>query len=123
MEILKYKEPWSFISKWKRNRKEFKNSFLLVLKVAENGDIDAQYNLAQYYEEKNLEKAFYWYQKTAENGNNNAQNNLGFSYQNGEETEKNLEKAFYWYQKVDGNRTKFFHRGRTRHLMLCFQLH
>ena len=37
--------------------------------VVENGDINAQYNLAQkYYKEKNLEKAFYWYQKAAENG-------------------------------------------------------
>src|SRR5688572_2498308 len=70
----------------------------------ENGDINAQYNLAQkYYEEKNLEKAFYWYQKAAENGNIEAQNNLAKLYVNGEGTEKNLEKAFYWYQKVAEN--------------------
>src|ERR1044071_6117735 len=52
--------------------------------VVENGDINAQYNLAQkYYKEKNLEKAFYWYQKAAENGNIDAQFNLAISYKNG----------------------------------------
>src|ERR1044072_4255955 len=72
--------------------------------AVENGDINAQYNLAQkYYEEKNLEKAFYWYQKAAENGNIDAQNDLGSLYYNGEGTEKNLEKAFYWYQKAAEN--------------------
>ena len=72
--------------------------------IVENGDINAQYNLAQkYYEEKNLEKAFYWYQKAAENGNIDAQFNLGGLYRNGEGTEKNLEKAFYWYQKASEN--------------------
>ena len=55
--------------------------------VVENGDINAQYNLAQkHYEEKNLEKAFYWYQKAAENGNIRAQFSLGWLYQNGEGT-------------------------------------
>ena len=41
------------------------------LEAAENGNTEAQYNLALLYEngeetEKNLEKAFYWYQKAAE---------------------------------------------------------
>src|ERR1044072_1900372 len=72
--------------------------------VVENGDIDAQYNLAQkYYKEKNLEKAFYWCQKAAENGNIDVQNTLGVLYENGDGTEKNLEKAFYWYQKASEN--------------------
>ncbi len=39
-------------------------------RVAENGVISIQYNLATLYysgkvTEKNLEKAFYWYQKAA----------------------------------------------------------
>src|ERR1044072_9672778 len=69
--------------------------------AVENGDIIAQYNLAQkYYEEKNLEKAFYWCQEAAENGNIDAQNSLADLYYNGFGTEKNLEKAFHWCQKA-----------------------
>src|SRR6266498_4077338 len=76
-----------------------------IKKTAENGNENAQYNLALSYHngegtERNLEKAIYWYQKAAENGNTDAQYNLATIYYNGEEAEKNLEKAFYWYQKA-----------------------
>ena len=59
--------------------------------AAENGDIQAQFNLATLYGkgiEKNLEKAFYWYQKAVENGNKKAMYNLANSYYNGGETER-----------------------------------
>jgi len=75
---------------------------------AENGDINAQYELALLYQkggglEKDLEKAIYWYQKAAENKCIEAQNNLAKLYYKGEEIEKNLEKAFYWCQKAAEN--------------------
>src|SRR5687768_6698583 len=77
-------------------------AFYLYQNEAENGDIEAQYNLAILYENdertgKNLEKAFYWNQKAAENEHIKAQYNLAIAYENGKGTEKNLEKAFYWY--------------------------
>src|SRR5688572_7155503 len=76
--------------------------------AAENGDINAQYNLGRLNRngegiEKELEKAFYWYQKAAENGNINAQHDLAILYENGEGTEKNLEKSFHWYLKAAEN--------------------
>src|ERR1044071_9587596 len=89
------------------NRVLYKSSYLYQ-KTAENGDAEAQFNLALLYEKgeetkKNLEKAFDWYQKAAENGYKLAQYNLALSYENGKTTEKNLEKAFYWYQKAAEN--------------------
>src|SRR5688572_14829042 len=73
-------------------------------KAAENGHVNAMFNLAACYyygegTEKNLEKTFYWLQKAAENGYVNAMYNLAVCYSNGEGTEKNLEKAFYWCQR------------------------
>src|ERR1043165_8604559 len=72
-----------------------KNNVKDLYRAAENGNIDAQYNLGYLYEkgegtEKDLEKAFYWYQKAAENGNLNAKYNLGYLYENGEGIERNL---------------------------------
>src|SRR5688572_550887 len=80
--------------------KDLYDTFNWYQKEAENGDIEAQSNLATlYYEgeetEKNLEKAYYWYQKAAENGDITAQYNLATLYYYGQGTEKNLEKAFY----------------------------
>jgi len=51
-----------------------------LYKAEKNKDIEAQYNLALYYQygigtEKNLEKALYWYQKAAESGHITAQYN------------------------------------------------
>ncbi len=59
--------------------------FYWYQKTAENGNINAQHNLAlSYYNgegtEKNLEKAFYWYQKAAEYGCEIAQYNLALLY-------------------------------------------
>ena len=78
------------------------------MSTLENGDKDAQYNLALLYTngegtEKNLEKAFYWYQKAAENGFEVAMYNLALYYENGKGTEKNLKEAFYWYQTAAEN--------------------
>src|ERR1700752_910776 len=61
--------------------KNLEKAFYWYQKAAENGDIDAQYNLALLYKngegtEENLEKAFYWYQKAAENNVKEAQHNL-----------------------------------------------
>ena len=46
--------------------RNLEKSFYWFQKIAENGDIEAQYHLAASYRkgegmEKNLKKAFYWY--------------------------------------------------------------
>ena len=94
--------------------------------AAEQGDIDAQYHLGQYYlgtfnqllplmndaiiiEPPDQKKAFYWIKKAAEqkqtqleiNTNwsiySSAKRLLGWHYENGLGVTKDLEKAFYWY--------------------------
>jgi hypothetical protein len=94
--------------------------------AAEQGDIDAQYHLGQYYlgtfnqllplmndaiiiEPPDQKKAFYWIKKAAEQKQTQLEINtnwsiyssskrlLGWHYENGLGVAKDLEKAFYWY--------------------------
>ncbi|MCX8627215.1 tetratricopeptide repeat protein, partial [Gilliamella sp. B3976] len=72
---------------------------------AEQGDKDAQYNLALMYDEgegvkESKEKAIYWYTKAAEQGVGDAQYNLAVIYDEGEGVEESKEKAIYWYTKA-----------------------
>ena len=73
-------------------------------KLAEQGDVLAQYNLSLiYYNEEgtkeNLELTVYWYRKSAKQGYAFAQYNLSMLYYNGVGIERNLELAFYWMQR------------------------
>src|SRR6266542_3921162 len=81
----------------KGTNKDLYKAFYWHRNAAENGDIEAQSNLAKLYEEgkgteKDLKKAFYWYQKAAKNNVKEAQYILALSYYDGEGTEKNFEK-------------------------------
>lgn len=72
---------------------------------ANNGDTDAQLELAQYYRWKSniadsREKAAYWYMQAAEQGNAKAQYELGKCYHNGHVVQKDVDKAFYWYNQA-----------------------
>ncbi len=78
--------------------------FPKVLKLSENGDINAQFELGRCYDwgtgvEKNGKEAFRWYMKSAEKGHSGAQNNVGLCYENGRGVEKNGKEAFRWYMK------------------------
>jgi hypothetical protein len=75
-----------------------------LIRAAEQGDAEAQCDLANRYEEgegvqKDLNKAAYWYGKSAEQGNANSQFCLASCYSDGSGVEENLEKAVYWYKK------------------------
>ena len=89
--------------------------------LSENGDAEAQYQLAVYYCTiyKNPEKSFEWYEKSAEQDNPEAQYALGKTYLNGpeevfklmecpvkskisyegKEISKDYTKAVYWLKK------------------------
>ena len=74
-------------------------------RLAEQGDILAQYNLAlMYYEDKgveqNFEEAFQWIKKAANQGYAKAQYNLALMYYEGEGVEQNFEEAFQWIKKA-----------------------
>lgn len=77
----------------------------LLIKNAEAGNSQAQYELALvYYRGKgvpiNLSKAAKWFIKSAELGNTAAQNNIGYMYEHGEGVPQDYTKAFYWYEKA-----------------------
>ncbi len=80
--------------------------------AAEQGNINAQNNLASCYYHghgipQDYEKTFEWYRKAAEQGHVDAQNNLGACYQNGYGVEQDYEKALFWWDKAaaDGHET------------------
>jgi TPR repeat protein len=75
------------------------------LASAEEGNADAQFNVALMYERgigvaKNLEEAVVWYRKSALQGNSAAQFNLGVLYENGLGTTVDFAKANEWYRKA-----------------------
>ena len=73
--------------------------------LAEQGDAEAQFKLAQCYDEgrtveKDFTKVVEWYTKAAEQGNVGAQNNLGRCYEKGKGVEKDQKRAIEWYTKA-----------------------
>lgn len=87
-------------------------------KAAEQGDIDAQYNIAQMsYKgdgiQKNYEEAAKWYRKIAESGDSYGQYTIGHMYSKGKGVEQSYENAAEWYRKaaIQGFRTAQFNLG------------
>ena len=75
------------------------------LKAAVQGNVQAQFNLAnKYYEgkgvEQNFKEAFKWYKKAAEQGHSQAQFNLGCMYGRGEGVKKDYSEANKWIYKA-----------------------
>jgi len=82
-------------------------SFQLFQPKANQGDADAQFNLALLYKlgagiPKDIKQAVYWYTKAAEQGHVNAQYSLGSLYLDGDgqEVPKDFKQAVYWYTKA-----------------------
>lgn len=75
-----------------------------ILKLAEQGDSQAQASLADMYRKgkgvtQSYVKAYIWYRKAAEQGNPKAQNNLGFLYQSGKGVSQDYSEALRWYRE------------------------
>lgn len=83
-----------------------KTEFEQLLENAEQGDVNAQFDLALRYNQgsngvkKDYKKAEKWYRKAAEQGDADAQNNLGVMYANGQGTPKDEAEAVKWYRKA-----------------------
>ena len=80
---------------------EFENA----KKLAIQGDVSAQINLAVMYDTgdgvpKDLEKAAYWLTKAAEQGNPEAQYAIGVYYFYGDGVPKDSKQAIYWLRKA-----------------------
>ncbi len=100
------------------NAKNFKASFALFKKLAEQGHVAAQIYLGLAYEKgegvtRDPKQAVYWYTKVAEQGEAAAQNNLGVMYLKGEGVTRDLKQAAYWWTKAaeQGNAVAQFNLG------------
>lgn len=74
----------------------------LWMAMADQGDVDAAFNLAMLYDggtriERNAERAVYWYRRAAEGGNLRAQHNLAVAYANGDGVKLDFNKALAWW--------------------------
>jgi uncharacterized protein len=72
---------------------------------AEQGDMDAQYNLGIIYYHgegvpRNFEEALVWFLKAAEQNDADAQYNLGFMYGRGEGVKKDQDQSLAWFGKA-----------------------
>jgi TPR repeat protein len=94
-------------------------------KAAEEGDVQAQYDLAERYDsgngiEYNSQKAVEWWKKAAENGHQEAKYTLGRSYQYGwNGIKKDPKRAFEIYKELAelGNKKGQYRLGK------CYQKH
>ncbi len=77
----------------------------LARALAEQGDVRAQFMLAEHYYDgfmlkQDKQQAVYWYQKAAEQGHRQAQFSLATAYDTGEGVQQDLSKAAQWYKKA-----------------------
>ncbi|MCQ4053353.1 tetratricopeptide repeat protein [Aeromonas sp. SG16] len=79
-----------------------------LIKAAEEGDADAQFELGQKYKdgdvvESNIHRATEWYLKAAEQDHAQSQFTLGELYRRGDVLEQNNKMAYHWYSKAAEN--------------------
>jgi len=84
--------------------KDYKKAFLIFEELANEGNVNAQYNLAMFYYKgigvpKNKIFAFIWFDTASKKGHKLAQNRLGYMYEKGEikgtKSEKKAVKEFF----------------------------
>lgn len=80
-------------------------SFSLFQQQAQQGDPQAQFNVAICYRDgegvsQDVAKSFQWLQKSAEQNNSEAQFVLGNMYYFGKGTKKDLKQSFQWFDKA-----------------------
>ena len=86
------------------NNKEYDKAVPMFQRLAQGGDVYAQFVLGYCYEKgqgvpQDYTQAVYWYRKSAEQGNAWAQYNLGNCYYIGDGVAKDYTQAVYWYRK------------------------
>ena len=82
---------------------DYKTAFDELTVLAEQGDVDAQFNLALMYNNgkgvlKDSIEAVKWYRLSAEQGIASAQNNLGVMHSNGDGVLKDYSEAAKWFR-------------------------
>lgn len=89
-------------------RGDYPTAIQLLKPLAEQGSVDAQFELGKlyvrkdgYFDSSNKAGAAFWFRKAADQGHAEAQYDLGFLYENGAiEPEHDLVQAFIWYLKA-----------------------
>ena len=86
-------------------RDDYAAALIELRPLAEQGDADAQTNLAIMFENglgvaQDYTEAVKWYQRAAEQGHVGAQNNLGVMYGNGRGVAQDHAEAVKWYQRA-----------------------
>lgn len=99
-----------------------KNDYLNTYLKAVRGDAQAQFLLAERYEngngiEKSPLKAIKWYEKAAENNNADALNNLGYCYEYALGVAQSSKKAFEYYEKA----AKLNNKDALYNLAICYR--
>ena len=84
---------------------DFQTAFKEWTPLAEQGDVEAQYNLGLLYFNgdgvpKDLKQAVSWYKKAAEQGNSDAQVAVAWMYWAGDGVEINLKNHYDWMMKA-----------------------
>jgi TPR repeat protein len=85
------------------NRGDYATALKLFRPLAEQGNAEAQNNLAWAYEQgsavkRDFKEAAKWYRSAAEQGSARAEYSLGVLYYNGRGVPKNLQDAIKWYR-------------------------
>jgi len=88
-----------------KESKDYKKAMECFRGAAEQGHVNAQYNVGVMYERgkgitQDYKEALKWYHKAAEQGNVNAQYNTGIIYFNGKGVPQDYKEAFKWFHKA-----------------------
>ncbi len=94
------------------NRKDYATAFREWRPLAEQGDADAQYNLALMYDRsygvpQDYVQARQWYEKAAAQGDARAQYNLGVRYARSHGVPQDYVKAHKWFNLAAANGEKW----------------
>ena len=89
-------------------KQDFYEAAEVCQKMAEKGEINAQFSMAVMYYQGNgvmadAGQAQKWMRKAAMKGHNQAQYNLGLMIANGQGSETNLVEAYAWLKLSDAN--------------------
>ena len=84
------------------------SEFETTLRIAEQGDADAQFNLGAMYTfgrgvPQDYAEALKWFRKAAEQGEARAQSNLGWMYRTGKGVPKDDTEAYAWWSIAAAN--------------------
>ena len=84
---------------------DYMAAYKVFKSLAEEGDIEAQHNLAILYKTgkgvmKDSTKAIQWFRKAADKGLADAQFNLGRMYDKGDGADQSFDYAALWYEKA-----------------------